>query len=86
MMPYSLKDKSVGAVCMPKCAQWTLWVCSYHMNTEEQLSEALSLMFQYEVVSLSMVMDGSKEQIFSQLCCYFVNFQCHQKQTESYSP
>ncbi len=61
-------------------------VCVYPMMTKGEVHEALSLMCQREGVSLSMVMDGSKEQTLGWFCRKLVDAHCQLKQTEPYSP
>ncbi len=62
------------------------WQWVYPKKIKGEANEALSLMFQCEGVSLSMVMDGSKEQTLGKFCQKPVNAHCQLKQTMPYSP
>ncbi len=56
------------------------------MKTKGKVHEALSLMFQFDGVPPSMVMDGSKEQTLDEFHWKPVEVHCQLKQTKPYSP
>ncbi len=48
----------------------------YSMKIKGEAHKALSLMFQHEGVPLSIVMDGSKEQMMGKFCRKLVDAHC----------
>ena len=62
------------------------WTCAHPMKCKGEAHETLSLLFHHDGVPLVMILDGSKEQTLGNFHHKLRQADCHQQQTEPYSP
>ena len=62
------------------------WCKAFPMAKKSDAHETLSLLFAQEGVSSTLVMDGAREQVMGEFRLKARQADCHEKQTEPYSP
>ena len=75
-----------GNTCTQIYTHRNTWCKAYPMKTKEEAHHLLSLLFPYEGVLKTLIMDGAKEQVMDEFHQNTRQADCQVKQMEPYSP